>query len=273
MKCPIDSHYILGTDYNLKIALLSDIHECETSDILISLRKNSPNLICISGDFVIGNWPLTNVPFMSTKNDLLYFLEQCTNITTTVVSLGNHEWMLDEDDIAIIHSTGVRVLNNEWIEVKNVYIAGLTSGFTNHYWKYRKEINILYPKHITERYPFSKIDIDMQSTIPEYKWLLEFEKLRGYKILLSHHPEYWNVQPPYLSQFQIDLVLSGHAHGGQISIFNRGLYAPGQGFFPKYTSGIHKSRYGKMIISRGLRNTYRWIPRIHNPLEIVYINI
>ena len=64
-----------------------------------------------------------------------------------------------------------------------------------------------------------------------------------------------------------DLILSGHAHGGQIRLFGRGLFAPGQGIFPKYTSGIH----GSMIISRGLSNTGGMIPRLFNRREIVYI--
>lgn len=54
----------------------------------------------------------------------------------------------------------------------------------------------------------------------------------------------------------IDLVLSGHAHGGQIRLFGQGLFAPGQGILPKYTSGVHEN----MIISKGLANTAGTIP-------------
>jgi predicted MPP superfamily phosphohydrolase len=81
---------------------------------------------------------------------------------------------------------------------------------------------------------------------------------------LCHHPEY---RDKYLKDRSIDLILSGHAHGGQIRLLGRGLYAPGQGIFPKYTSGIHAN----MIISRGLSNTAGFIPRLFNPREIVYI--
>ena len=67
----------------------------------------------------------------------------------------------------------------------------------------------------------------------------------------------------------IDLVLSGHAHGGQIRLLGRGLYAPGQGILPAYTGGLHSGPHGKLLISRGLSNTALPVPRLFNPPEIV----
>ena len=71
----------------------------------------------------------------------------------------------------------------------------------------------------------------------------------------------------------IDLVLSGHAHGGQFRLFGQGFFSPGQGWFPKYTSGIHRGKYGRMIISKGMANTVRVAPRLFNPTEVVYIEV
>lgn len=99
---------------------------------------------------------------------------------------------------------------------------------------------------------------------PAADWLDDFERLPGYKILLSHHPEYY---PSHLADRNIDLILSGHAHGGQWRFRGHGLFAPGQGWFPRLTSGAH----GKLVISRGLSNT-TMIPRINNPPEVVYIH-
>jgi predicted MPP superfamily phosphohydrolase len=70
---------------------------------------------------------------------------------------------------------------------------------------------------------------------------------------------------------KIDLVLSGHAHGGQWRFLGQGILSPGQGLFPKYTSGVHEGRYGRMIISRGLSNPYKAVPRFGNPCELVYV--
>ena len=77
-------------------------------------------------------------------------------------------------------------------------------------------------------------------------------------------PEYYE---RYLSGRELSLVLSGHAHGGQIRLFGRGLYAPGQGILPKLTEGVH---FGRLIVSRGLSNN-SVVPRVFNPPEIVYI--
>ena len=101
------------------------------------------------------------------------------------------------------------------------------------------------------------------------RWLDDFERQPGYKILLCHHPEY---VPRYLQNRCIDLIVSGHAHGGQWRYYSRrrqewrGIYAPGQGLLPKLTEGIH----GNHVISRGLSNNTP-IPRLNNPPELVYI--
>jgi len=90
-----------------------------------------------------------------------------------------------------------------------------------------------------------------------------------FQILLSHRPELLSVY----SQYDIDVVFTGHAHGGQIRIpFIGGVFAPHQGFFPKYTSGIHTQNNTTMIISRGLGNsTFPF--RINNRPELVVVTL
>jgi predicted MPP superfamily phosphohydrolase len=121
------------------------------------------------------------------------------------------------------------------------------------------------------RYPHHKEPKNFRKYPTDSKWLNDFEQADGYKILLSHHPEYWILREPMLRDRKIDLVLSGHAHGGQWHFWGRGIYSPGQGLLPKYTSGIHQGPYGSMIVSRGLSNPYRTIPRLGNPCEAVYV--
>lgn len=92
----------------------------------------------------------------------------------------------------------------------------------------------------------------------------------GYKIALAHYPH-------FLEKYEkagYDLVLSGHAHGGQwrIPFIRRGIYAPGQGLFPKYTDGMHTAGKTKMIISRGLGNS-EFPLRLNNCPELVVINL
>ena len=98
----------------------------------------------------------------------------------------------------------------------------------------------------------------------------ELDDISIYKILLSHRPE----RIEYYRRFSFDLVLSGHTHGGQIRIpyIINGLFAPNQGFFPKYGGGIYKHDNLIHIISRGLSiNPIR--PRIFNSPELVVIKI
>jgi hypothetical protein len=72
-----------------------------------------------------------------------------------------------------------------------------------------------------------------------------------------------------LRERKIDLTVSGHAHGGQWSLFGRGLFAPDQGLFPKYTRGVHE---GRLVVSRGLSNSIR-LPRIFTPTELLYLTV
>ncbi|MGI8314280.1 metallophosphoesterase [Halobacillus mangrovi] len=90
-----------------------------------------------------------------------------------------------------------------------------------------------------------------------------------FTILLSHRPEKF----PLYQEFNIDLILSGHAHGGQFTIpFDGGLVAPNQGFFPEYTAGKHKENGLVMVLSRGLGNSI--IPqRIFNRPEVVTVTL
>ena len=89
-----------------------------------------------------------------------------------------------------------------------------------------------------------------------------------YTILLSHRPELFDTY----KEKNIDLVLTGHAHGGQIRLFNKGLVAPNQGLFPKSTSGIFLCNNTSMITSRGIGNSV--LPfRINNNPELVIIKI
>ena len=91
----------------------------------------------------------------------------------------------------------------------------------------------------------------------------------GYTLLLSHRPERFSKS----IELGFDLVLTGHAHGGQFRLpFIGGIYAPQQGFFPKYTSGLHTSGETSMVVSRGLGHSS--IPiRLNNRPELVIIEL
>ena len=96
-----------------------------------------------------------------------------------------------------------------------------------------------------------------------------FEKPDRFFILLSHYP--WIV-PEFCQNTTVDVVLCGHAHGWQFHLWRDvGVFVPGEGFFPRYTSGIHDMQGTVEIVSRGLGD-HTIIPRINNQPEMVVID-
>lgn len=228
---------------DLRIAVTSDLHGTPGAPILEELRRQKPDLIVIPGD-------LTNGESLEEGDPIAYgYLRDCANIAPTFYSFGNHElgsyhkgkhWThpmqkeLSPAVFARIRKTGVTLLDNDCAEWNGLHICGLRSGLNG------------------------------QRNHPDPDALRHFSSLPGTKILLCHHPEYFM---PHIKPTTVDLTVCGHAHGGQWRIFGHGVYAPGQGIFPKYTSGVLE---GRCVISRGLGNHTR-IPRIFNPTELVII--
>lgn len=236
MKC---THYTIHTSVpqELTVALCSDLHDnpCDAAVALLEARQ--PDLIAIPGD--VGEQ-------VGAQNSMR-FLRACARIAPTVYSLGNHDKAFDDDPqtAAQIRATGVQLLDDSDIFLCGMWIGGLTTGFRGR----RRE------------------GLFAKTPPPNLTWLDEhFCKRPGFKLLLSHHPEYY---PAYLRERDIQLVLSGHAHGGQWRFFGQGILAPGQGLFPRYTEGVHEDR---CVISRGMGD-HTPIPRLFNPHEIVMIRL
>ena len=239
------------------IAHLSDLHDRSFNAAADSLRRRRPDIICVTGDFVNARRrPETEVA--ANARFILPFFEMCSGIAPTFVSLGNHEWMLTPSDMKHILGTGVTVTDDSFVRYRGAVIGGLSSSLVS---RYRSEV---VDAGLSERFPYPGAAGLTSRMDPDIGWLDEFCLQDGYRILLCHHPEYYG---RYLSGRKLSLVLSGHAHGGQIRLFGRGLYAPGQGILPKLTEGVH---FGRLIVSRGLSNN-SIIPRLFNPPEIVYI--
>ena len=249
-----------------RLALLSDLHNTDPAPAIASLRNRRPSLICITGDVLYGGRPEGNVSPVTFQANVLPFLSFCASIAPTFLSLGNHEWMVDAEDLQLLSSTGVTVLDNEWKSItvgnEKIIIAGLTSGYVTDYRAFRST------QPAEPRYPRREDLYGIGGAAraaahkPETDWLSDFAAQPGYHILLSHHPEYWPLIPN-----SIELVLSGHSHGGQWRFFNRGVFAPGQSWWPRYTKGVYE---GRLVVSAGLSNT-TWVPRLFNPTEVVYI--
>ena len=243
----ITSNRLPVTFKEYKIAQISDLHNSEfgqgNSKIINILKKENPNIIVITGDLVDSS---------NTDIDIaIKFIQQAAKIAPCYYVTGNHEaWigdLYDELEEQLLDAD-VTVLHDEMITLSNgkdsIQLVGLDDP------------------------DFTDRDTYVRESILDAK-LHNIGLEEGFKLLLSHRPEAYEV---YVTH-DIDLVLSGHAHGGQFRIpFIGGVIAPNQGFFPKYDAGEYHEANTTMIVSRGIGNSI--IPvRINNRPEVVIVQL
>ncbi len=228
------------------IVHISDLHNKDfgkgQNNIIDKIRETNPDIIVVTGD-IIDSYD-THVDITAE------FINGISKIAPVYYVPGNHESRLLDDYFLLktqMQTAGVHVLENDFISISRgndkINIIGM------------KDPSFDYLNHIgTTDEEIVKNNLSSLT-----------ENLSGYTILLSHRPELIDIY----SSFNINLVFSGHAHGGQVRIpFIGGIIAPNQGLFPKYTSGLHEVKNTKMIISRGLGNS-AFPFRINNRPEIV----
>lgn len=257
-KYKIKSKSIPKSFNNFKIVHLSDIHNdyygYKLENLVSKIEKESPDIIVITGDLVDAQ--KYNV------ENTLGFVESIKNIAPIYFVYGNHDIAINGD---AHYKRMVEQLKEKGIIFMNIESDSIIRGGDS--------INILGIQDPSTVYSIEDFN-NIYST--EEKVRLMLDKVvenktnkESFTILLSHRPEFINIYKEY----EVDLVLSGHAHGGQFRIpFLGGIYAPGQGFFPKYTAGLHEENDTKLIISRGLGNS-RLPVRIFNTPELVSITL
>ena len=178
------------------LALLSDLHNADWRPVEKSLLKRKPELICVTGDLIYGTLGEDDESPLHTQPNALGLLRCCAAIAPTFVSLGNHEWMLDQEDLDEMASTGAVVLDDSWVEHDGLVVGGLTSGGVMRHRRYLSSLT--EEERGAKRYPrgghvagvtLSPAELLMER-VPDDDWLLSFAAVPGYHILLSHHPEY-----------------------------------------------------------------------------------
>ncbi len=228
----VESENLPKTFSGFKIAQVSDLHDAEigknNKKLISALKKASPDIIAITGDLVDCNRP--NVELS------LEFIKQAVEIAPCYYATGNHEaWLTDEDFSKLENGLleyGVNILRGKSVFLEKGEEKILISGMEDSDFALKNQ-----------KAPSSHMSVE---TI---KALSDFD---GYKILLSHKPEYFE---NYV-EADVNLVLSGHVHGGQFRIpFIGGVYSPDQGFFPEYDSGMYTDDGTNMIVSRGIGNS------------------
>jgi len=235
----IKSNKILS---NIRIVQISDLHNTiyknNQQELIDKIKSTNPDVIVLTGD--IGD---DHEPILGTK----LLLEGIKDIAPIYYVIGNHEyWAHNTDEILdIIRSYSVDILDEKTIELningQKIMLSGINDPDVERYTTRAYDLSFLY--NLNKNY---------------------------FNILLAHRPE----RIKEYTKYNIDLVLSGHTHGGQMAIpfLINGLYAPNQGFFPKYAGGLYIVDNVKMIISRGLAYNPR-LPRFYNRPEIVVIDL
>lgn len=243
----IESERIPSSFDGMKIVQLSDLHDATFGDKQIKLvdkvKNLNPDFIFITGDLIDSNrYKLQNS---------LDLVEQLTDFAEVFYVTGNHEVAVNEVDeiTGALESLGVFVLKNEAVTIEQNGEILLIAGIEDPLMKVTDE---------TEVAVANSIDIAMEG-MPK----------NAYTLLLSHRPEVFDI---YVEK-EMDVTFSGHAHGGQVRIPGLGgVIAPGQGWFPIYTSGKHEQGNTTMFVSRGLGNSI--IPfRILNRPEIIAVTL
>ncbi|WP_249275149.1 metallophosphoesterase [Terribacillus saccharophilus] len=244
----ISSKRIPASFNDYKIVQLSDLHSKtfrNRQNVLVEKVSNTnPDLIVFTGDLVDSK--------NYNEDTSLNLIRELIHIAPIYFVTGNHEWWSGKFDILEkeLNDIGVKVLRN-------------TNDVISKGHEKIQIIGIDDPAYVDDSY--------RERTITEEAIEDSIEGMEDdyFKILLSHRPEFLSVY----SKYGIDVVFSGHAHGGQVRIpFVGGLVAPNQGFLPKYTAGKHDLDNTSMFVNRGLGNSK--IPlRIFNRPEIIVLTL
>lgn len=228
-----------------KIAHVSDLHNAvfgrKNEKLLSLIRAAKPDIIAITGDLIDSRH--TDI------DSALAFVEAAAEIAPVYYVTGNHESRLDFDEIEPrLIAAGARVLRNEAEDIgrggERIRLAGIDD-----------------PSFIRT------------GGTAEERAAAELEQLGDgggtFTVLLAHRPELVEVY----AEYGAGLVLSGHAHGGQVRLpLLGGLYAPGQGLLPEYDSGLYSLGETQMVVSRGLGNSVAPL-RVNNRPELVVVTL
>ena len=246
-----------------RVVQLTDLHSVRTEAqgqlVYDTIRGQEPDMICVTGDLVDSRYYAKHGVAGETLT--LALMEELVKLAPVYFIYGNHEMILLDDPQknefkVALEEMGVQILNNDVIRYsmeeggESIFVGGIQDPST------------LYKDY---RYAFlSNNGERMEAMLDAVSVGIRND---DFFLLLSHRPEYLEMY----DQYPADLVLSGHAHGGQFRLpFIGGVYAPGQGFFPRYTAGLYSTNDLEMYVGTGIGNSV--IPvRIFNPPEVLTI--
>lgn len=225
----------------VRLAVLSDLHSCAYGEnqktLLGAVSAQSPDAVLLAGDIVDDDFPEENAWTVIKALTAAY---PCFYVT------GNHEWWSGgaERICRQMEAYGVTVLQGESVSLalnnQTVTICGVD-------------------------------DPDSGQSVKQLETVGGAVDGSAYTVLIAHRPERF----AFYQRYPFDLIVCGHAHGGQWRIpgLLNGLYAPGQGLFPSHAGGRYDFDGGTLLVSRGLARESTRVPRIFNRPELVVADI
>lgn len=254
------SNYKITTDQinkSLNVVIISDLHDNQlgenNEDLINQINSLSPYIILVVGDVLNQDSKnskiVTSLMKQLCKNHKVFYSLGNTGID--YIESGTSDLLKELEDI------GVTVLDNEYKDVtvneNTIRIGGMYS--------YAFGLN-------------DNNDVD-KDTMEDgvYDFLNDFQNTNNYKIMMAHRPDSF-IFGNASEVWDIDLVVSGHNHGGQVVLpFVGGLYGGDQGWFPEYDKGFFDLNKIKVLITSGLGSGKQKLPRFNNPPEIVNLHL
>ena len=212
-----------------------------------------PDIIVATGDLIDSN--------MKRINEIIEFCSRLNKKIPVYYILGNNEMRCSrvKEIVEKLKEKNINVLENEISKIKIkgniINILGLAEK--------RVDKGEMFYSKVNSRYKVENVEVLFK----------RLEKLEGIKIVLSHYPENFESVGNYsYNKYNFDIMFSGHAHGGQFILpVLGGIFAPGQGLFPKYYKGVYGEK-NKLVVSRGLGNS-GFPLRLFNRPDIVVVDI
>ena len=239
----------------IRIVHLTDLHNAQfvknNEKLVDKVTAQKPDIIIMSGDMLNEDDPNSSI--------IISLISDLSLIAPVYFGYGNHEkhWekIHGQDLRPLLEQAGASVVDNDYIDLEFKGTKLRIGGYMAYY-----------------PVPHMSTHDETQQTL-ELAFAEDFENTNRLKILINHIPTGW-VDWNYVNKYPVDIVFSGHYHGGmiRIPILNQGLYAPYVGLFPPFTKGVYTGQKATCILSAGLGIEHH-IPRFYNPPEIMVVNL
>lgn len=254
------NNYSIATNQinnSVNLVIISDLHDNKLGKnnkaLINQINSLSPDMILVAGDMVNSDSKdskiVTNIMKQLCKNNNVFYSLGNTDID--YLELGRSNLLKELENI------GITVLDNEYKDIdlngNKIRIGGM--------YAYAFGLN-------------DNNDVD-KNTMEEgvFDFLNDFQDTNNYKIMMAHRPDSF-IFGNASKVWNIDLVVSGHNHGGQVVLpFVGGFYGGDQGWFPKYDKGLFDLNKMKLLITSGLGSGKQKLPRFNNPPEVVNLKI